>query len=1348
MMNRKVLLLIMLLGLSPAAFAYDTEYVVMGGFSTIVNAFTRLKFIFNDNQYAMLVSAFVFMGMASAILFKGAKNGIEYMETGKAQMGMGWLALSVIGTMFYFGLVQPKGTVHIYDQSRNEYQAVSGIPDFITVTAGLTNSVYQAFVDMSNRDTASTTRFTGEGTAIKMMLNLVSRNGVPFDPYLTNSVKAFWLQCEPIAETRGFDPQSVKSGSNALDIVNALSPLRNQAAYTVWYTSSTPSGSTMTCDQAYTTLKSTLGSATAYDGRLKDICSKSGYTASNSAQYVDCKGRMESGLQTIFGASSLSLSSIMGNVLVSQAIMDALVQNNPEVAATMIANRSMMNSGIADATTNPEWMSTIMAGVLAIILAVTPMLLLLVFTPLMTKALTLLFGLWVFITTWQIADVLLLQASTDEILTVMSEIKTLGLGIDSMQLTPSAAMKAMSVMGSARSSAVQIATIVAGLFGVSAFGLSAFGQRALSKLDRTSDEVGDKTLTTEGRGHAINDTRSGLAASDTLSTVGIDKMVSSSVMGDLTSIHGSNASIQGLGGNINGAAMRIGDVHGGQQVGQVRGFENALPGISAGETAAMSSRVSAQQEVGTNVGRVESADAAGMEVTDAARLTSATSGAMQTADAKSNLHNANESLQSLHTQQTRVHGTERQTEIGTSEGTQQSADAAGVSIAQSASKRTSVNNSRDLGHSEGTLEAAGGSLSNVQSREGKVASVASAEGQGHANAMHNAYGDNNGIESGITATQTESTKQHAVDMNRQKDLVETIQNSVPGMPESVARRNLSDANGAQTEAVLTANNMDGRGVVENATYDATKHLAHNQGEQSALGDNKQTVAPFFMREGEISGQRTIAQQGKFDELSEPLGGDQKVAQAEAGATTQLVVSGDQAHSLQNSNMIDGKQASAVPADGVAKVDLAIGRNNNGDIATSGAVHSGHNASVDNSSREDSSLQINKGVDTGNGTSGMNVLTNPIDVHKLITASETQRPGSAADALANETVHSLDGLFSARNDKSDATNVSGGLSGGGGLKGMGSLGVNVGADASTSNTDTESTNAFRGSVKTQVEKIQAEGAREAAKLNLKGDAKQEYVNDFTARQFPQYYGDLVKHANAGTMEAGLETTTNKFNNDWNREHGINTRATVPEIPTNSDGSTKLISPQEYMESQKHKPAIETASENLTRTVAEEKLAASTTNGQLPTNNPNATNDKQVITQVSNTLPVTSGIEPSLRTEAEPHNAVSNGQHVAPTTSIQPETHNIDPSRRAEAERSPYLPERETPSTEAYKPPQSEAFVRPEIHTVIRNRKPDDEVKNETSGMDDTGMHPPMRGEGSSNKIPIAGDSGQTNIKTPK
>ncbi len=260
---------------------------------------------------------------------------------------------------------------------------------------------------------------------------------------------------------------------------------------------------------------------------------------------------MENGLQTIFGASGLSLNTAMSNVLVSQAITDAMLQNNPDVATTMLTNRAMINGGMADAITNPEWLSFIMAGVIAIILSVTPLLLLLVFTPLMGKALTLLFGLWIFITSWQIADALLLQAGTDEILTAMNDLKSMGLGIDAVQMGPSSTMKAMSVMASARETALQIAMLIAGLFGVSAYGLSAFGQKAMSRLDRVTEETSDKAFTPEGKGAQIDAMNRGHATLQTAADIGnIELMSSATSFNQSSAIESGLTQISALGGTL------------------------------------------------------------------------------------------------------------------------------------------------------------------------------------------------------------------------------------------------------------------------------------------------------------------------------------------------------------------------------------------------------------------------------------------------------------------------------------------------------------------------------------------------------------------------------------------------------------------------------------------------------------------------------------------------------------------------------------------------------------------------------------------------------------------------------
>ncbi|AOF25391.1 conjugal transfer protein TraG N-terminal domain-containing protein [Yersinia enterocolitica] len=180
------LLLLIILIPSVSFASLDMEYVVQGGFSTVVNAFTRIKFMFNDRQYSSLMAAMVVFGIVSGLMYRAAKGSIELLETGKGNMGLGWLAYTLIGTLIWSGLMVPKGTIHIYDQTRNQYQPVSGIPDFITLVAGGTNLIYQAFTNMANTNTATTTRFSGEGMPIKVLMALMTRNGASFDPISAN----------------------------------------------------------------------------------------------------------------------------------------------------------------------------------------------------------------------------------------------------------------------------------------------------------------------------------------------------------------------------------------------------------------------------------------------------------------------------------------------------------------------------------------------------------------------------------------------------------------------------------------------------------------------------------------------------------------------------------------------------------------------------------------------------------------------------------------------------------------------------------------------------------------------------------------------------------------------------------------------------------------------------------------------------------------------------------------------------------------------------------------------------------------------------------------------------------
>ncbi|EDD7107477.1 conjugal transfer protein TraG N-terminal domain-containing protein [Escherichia coli] len=1152
-MKRHLFLLAGLMAVSPFALAMDAEYVVMGGFSTIVNAFTRVKLIFNDNQYASMVTAFVVMGMLSALLLKSAKGGYEYLETGKAQMGMGWLGLTMLGTIVYFGLVQPKGTIHIYDQSRNQYQAVSGIPDFLILTAGVTNQAYQAFVDMSNRNTATTTRFTGEGTPIKMLLGILNRNGAQFDPYLTANVKAMWNQCSPVAETRGFDPRSLKSGSSVLDVVSALAPLRNQAVYTSWVSPSNPQGATVTCDQAYVSLKSDLGNPAAYGARIADICTKNGYTSGNATQLAECKSRMEDGLQTIFGASGLSLNTAMSNVLVSQAITDAMLQNNPDVATTMLTNRAMINGGMADAITNPEWLSFIMAGVIAIILSVTPLLLLLVFTPLMGKALTLLFGLWIFITSWQIADALLLQAGTDEILTAMNDLKSMGLGIDAVQMGPSSTMKAMSVMASARETALQIAMLIAALFGVSAYGLSAFGQKAMSRLDRVTEETSDKAFTPEGKGAQIDAMNRGHATLQTAADIGnIELMSSATSFNQSSAIESGLTQISALGGTPGVAAQRTGAVEGGRASGTTRGYENGNAGggfLAASET----SMVQAQSSTGEAKGIQHAANASNMSVTEQAELSSGVSHTMQTADAQSNLNNAGGQLTTLADQQGKLHSTEREVQLGHAAGTRQAATATGKSVTDFTQEKTATSAINEHASGQGQLQASGGTLIGLHSRSQYTAAAESDERQGHADALHNAYDGEGGIASGVSESQTEHLTQNLHDMREQKANVQEISKAT-GATESQSREILSAARSAEQMGTLEGNNFSPKQMQENSAWSTSKGANIIQGEKAAFIERGVAMPEYARRHGETEMHQALSGQDKFDTLSDALKGDKPAADALAGANTTLAINQSDARNLEDSGLINQTQADAVPDNGVGTVHMSMRETPDGKNASTSTVNTG------SSTVSDDSFTTNSEQTFGSAPSAQQNLQHAPAIERFLASAERTNAGSSSRLLGAEIAKSLSPFISQSGDDRTAQAIDGGASVGksGFLREVGkAVGVDLSAGVTMSNIDGRATTTDRiaAAAGHKIQQFRDSATEQADAAHLSGRDREEFINQNVALQSEAFYRPLLKAA----QETAEAQSTGSIVSD------ISTPQTTQPTPEKSEsGFTRagISSPLEY------------------------------------------------------------------------------------------------------------------------------------------------------------------------------------------
>jgi len=975
----------------------DMDYVVSGGFTTYVNAFTRLKYIFADSQYKSMVVSMVVMAIPIGMMAMVGKATVQGLGSGKPSLNFGWLALWLLGSIVYRGTMVPTSTIHIYDQDRNLYQPVAGVPSVMVLAAGVTNRFTQMFRDVVIRNSASTDRMMGEGAPIKMFSALVSSTGAPFDPYLKRNITEFWHSCADVAaQTNGttFDRAKVLTGSNRL--LADLAPLANPAVYSEWYSATAPYNSTVTCTDAYTKIKTAMavsGSAGSgpFGDRIKSVCQQTGYSSTNASQLADCATQMEKAVQDIFGDSGLTLTVASQNIMLAQSISDSLLQDNPNAALKQLVNRSMVNAGIADATGSPEWISEIKAGVVSVVLAMMPILLMLVVTPLIGKVLPLVLGLWVFIAAWDICDMMLLQAANDQIYTVMDELRRSNMGLDMLTLAPTASMKALSVLAASREHAMQMALVIAGLFGVSAYAMQSLGNRLTANLDKANDAAAQQTLTTEGRGDLLAGTTRGVAEVMAHDQVNIGSMANAQAFGAIRDATSVAATASALGG-VPQAAQRAGTQSAAQDVGRIQG--TGTPAAALG-----SAMVGAESEVGRSAGTAEAAKATGQTVASMSQRNTAV-------------------------------GTER--EVGATAGTVQAADATGQTVASMSQQNTAVATSAETGRNAALLGSAG-TLDGVSKQSATITSDQTATAVGGAQGRDLAAQD-----LGMSKTQMAAQSTHAntasqtVEGQRQIDAanntaggwvgVNTITNAsndaalkqfgqdpdqatahqsqllAEGVSQSSGRNDVYNNEGGLERVnhaagvdqaannAGTANALDQSPNAVKGLVDASSNKTAEQiGQGNTLGNKSVQTG---VRSGGIHAQETLANNHVYDMLNAAGFSDRELAQAKVNNHVPLSVNPEQAEKLHDSGILNEKQYQAIKDNGSGAMVLDLAQDKDGHILATTQVSAGDSTSINNSWTQDESRRLNKDdvqtQDVTNSSSGY-----------------TMDPGSNRRALADK-----------------------------------------------------------------------------------------------------------------------------------------------------------------------------------------------------------------------------------------------------------------------------------------------------------------------------------------------------------
>jgi len=500
---------IFLLALMPAVCHADIPsslktYTVWNQFDATVRTFERIGLIMSDSRYQTLFFSIAVLGLIAGGVYATIKAMMQGHHPGYAWVQ--WLAVMILATIVYLTFIRPTTQITVYDETLNATKTVGGIPDGVAFIAGLSNVIENGLVDMiwtsgdprSYRDNAGAMSFH---ILSKVFSGGVDLSGNDADgAYINMSIDRYFEDCVYFELRRPGTTLDINAFNTTTDFMPLFAKANNPAIYTVWFDHNNKGGATVTCQQAWTNLSNYLNSID--DTKFwNKRCSDAGYgTHSSAGSGVNlvtmCKNKALSGIQMLLGTSFTS-RHIMRQILLAHEMWNVVTKYAPQAQAVALASRSAGSAMVGMGVMANEWIPIVRSVVFAVFVGMIPFLCLLLITPLFPRALSFMFGIFVFLTAWGICDALIHSFAMDKALDLFREVSEGNLGIKSIMLFTPTSLKTLAMFGAARWSAIMVAGVFSSV--IARFGGSALAHFAggLSALRQYGAGAGQTALMPE-----------------------------------------------------------------------------------------------------------------------------------------------------------------------------------------------------------------------------------------------------------------------------------------------------------------------------------------------------------------------------------------------------------------------------------------------------------------------------------------------------------------------------------------------------------------------------------------------------------------------------------------------------------------------------------------------------------------------------------------------------------------------------------------------------------------------------------------------------------------------------------
>ncbi len=481
------------------ALALDMEYYTYGGFNPITQAFTKIALIFSDSGYQGLLFVIMVLG-----LIAGVTAWLARAATGARVIPMVWAVPVFFGAVLYLALFVPKGNITVYDSVLNRFQTIGEVPDAVVFTAGFLNKIERGIVDIIDTAAAPDASYqtTAGGIGFKTLESV--KGSSPKDNYARTSMIRYVKDCVTFELLRPGTTLSLDDLRNTTtDFLGDLSKAVNPAVYTVYYDSVHPEGENVTCTDAWNSLQPIYANPANYDEAIKKVCSKAYFDPSNTVELNTCKTLLSSTLNFTTG-TAVTPEKIIQQRQIAEILYNFYFQDDYETSMLMESNRKITSTGLGIGLTMNEWIPIIRAVMTSIAIGVIPFLVLFLFTPVVGKAVSVMFGFFVFLTTWGITDAVIHGAAMDYAAYAFEDMRQSNLGVYAMAAFPTISIKLLAMFGVIRSAGIMLASFFSMM--LIRFGGHALAMLAgnLSRIVQSAGAQAGQLLTPEGTSAAMN----------------------------------------------------------------------------------------------------------------------------------------------------------------------------------------------------------------------------------------------------------------------------------------------------------------------------------------------------------------------------------------------------------------------------------------------------------------------------------------------------------------------------------------------------------------------------------------------------------------------------------------------------------------------------------------------------------------------------------------------------------------------------------------------------------------------------------------------------------------------------